>query len=643
MKVNYTKLTIINYVYLVILELLFKFFVMQTIDIGILYILIFTMPISILFTFLMSLSKKPKVNKIVGIIIWSIVCFIFAAETVYFSFYKAICGLSALSYGGQVMEFFDAILEHIKAHIVLLGTDVLLCLTMIIIGLKKVSFKRFEMRNTVILFTASIVIIFSSLMYNKNNNDSSYYLFYETNDLISSTNRFGLLGAVSLDAVKYLSNFEENIMVVKKVRKDYTTDATTEYNITNIVFDALINKTNDSNLKNMHAYFASQEATNKNKYTGIFAGKNLVFITAEGFYPIAVDKELTPTLYKLSHEGFEFTNYYQPIYNCSTSDGEFVNLLSILPGVSLCSLSSTKGNYYPYNIGSIFKNYDYNTYAFHGWTYSYYDRDKTHPNLGFNYYGYDTYKTGFKNALKGIDYAWPTSDIQVMNSSYDIYAHDDNFIAYYMSISGHLQYNFGNAMAAKNKTAVESLKARDAIKAYIATQIEFDKSLKILLDNLERDGKLKDTVIVISADHYPYGLTNDDIQSYVDWMKNPNFDLYKNTLIIYNSEIKHTVVDKYIGSIDVLPTILNMFGVKYDSRLLMGTDIFSDSKDLVIFNNKSWITDKGRYDYLKKKFEAFTDEEVSQEYIDEINEIVKLKFQMSKSVISKDYYRKVLG
>ena len=75
----------------------------------------------------------------------------------------------------------------------------------------------------------------------------------------------------------------------------------------------------------------------------------------------------------------------------------------------------------------------------------------------------------------------------------------------------------------------------------------------------------------------------------------------------------------------------------------MGKDILSNSEGLVIFNNKSWITDKGRYNYLKKKFEPFGDEKVSQEYIDEINEIVKLKFQMSKLVIQKNYYKKVLG
>ena len=87
----------------------------------------------------------------------------------------------------------------------------------------------------------------------------------------------------------------------------------------------------------MHNYFENQAPTNKNEYTGMFAGKNLIFIVAEGFYPIAIDEKLTPTLYKLTNSSFVFDNYYQPIYNCSTSDGEFINQLSILPGVSTLS------------------------------------------------------------------------------------------------------------------------------------------------------------------------------------------------------------------------------------------------------------------------------------------------------------------
>ena len=640
MKINYMKLFLLNYIYIIILELVFKLGVLKTFDIGIIYILMMSFPLALLVTFLMSIFKKRVKNQIISFILWIIIFFIVSAEIIYYSFYKTICGLSAIIYGGQVMEFISSILEHIVDNIGFVIICFIPLLILMILSLTKViKYERFLGRESLALGIGSLVLIFGSMMIDLQTKD----LIWNTNDLMQSTNRLGINSSLILDTVKLGIGFEENMDVTSKL--PFTKSKDLEYNITNIDFDKLIADTDDETLKDMHTYFKSEIPTKKNKYSGLFAGKNLIFITAEAFYPIAVDKDLTPTLYKLVNNGFVFNNYYQPIYNCSTSDGEFINNLSILPGVATCSLKKTIGVSLPYSLGNIMDAYGYNTYAFHGWTYSYYGRDKTHTNMGYDYYGYDTYKTGYKNALKGIKYSWPTSDIDVVNSSYDIIDKSKNFVAYYMSISGHLAYNFtgGNAIALKNRDAVKNIDAPESVKAYIATQIEFDKSMELLMQKLESDGILDDTVIVISADHYPYGLDNKDIASYADWMQDENFDLYKNNLVIYNSELETTSVDRYTSSLDLLPTLLNLFGVQYDSRLLIGNDIFSDTDDLVIFNNKSWITNKGRYNYLTKKFEPFNGEKVSQEYIDNINDIVKLKFQISKLLISKDYYRIVLG
>lgn len=644
MKINYIRLFLLNYIFLLILEITFKSVMLNTHDIGYLYIVLFSLPIALVITFIGSLFKKKIVNKVITIVLWILMYALFIAESVYYSFYKTICGVSALMYGGQVMEFLDAILVHVKMHLPTFLVLLLpLFLLLILAFSKKITFEKFNGKDTFILFISMLLINVSILEYKKEDSDASYTLFYETNDLMQSTNRFGIITSVLLDAVKLGMKFEEVIEIEEKL--PFTKDESLEYNVMDIDFESLISKEKDSTIKTMHNYFYTNDITEKNEYTGLFAGKNLIFITAEAFYPIGVDEKYTPTLYKLVNNGFVFNNYYQPIYNCSTSDGEFVNNLSLLPGVSTCSMDKTHDTYLPFTLGNSFKKYGYETYGFHGWTYSYYDRDETYPNMGYKYYGYDRYNRGYKYALKGIKDSWPTSDIDVARSSYEIFKDDERFVAYYMSISGHLEYNFGggNAISRKNKDLVKDMNASEKIKAYMATQIEFDKSLELLMSNLERDGKLDDTVFVIASDHYPYGLSNEDISGYVDWMKNANFDLYRNSLVIYNSEIETKVIDKPVGSIDIIPTLYNLFGIEYDSRLLMGKDILSSSEGLVIFNNKSWITDKGRYNYLKKKFEPFGDEKVSQEYIDEINEIVKLKFQMSKLVIQKNYYKKVLG
>lgn len=644
MKYNYAKLLITNFILVLLIELLFKLFVIKTFDIGIFYIVIFSFLTANINTFLSCLSKKRNVNKIINLILLFSLCLVVSSLTIYYSFYKTICGFSAIIYGNQVMDFASSIVAHIKSNLLIIFVLFIPFIVMLILSLKNVFLvQKKNNKDALALLMCAFFFSLTAIELDLNTSESIHDLVYKKNDLMQTTNNLGLAPALSLDVFKYLFKFEGNVDVSNV--STFTKDSGIEYNITGIDFSLLRDNTKDTTIKNMHTYFENMEATNKNEYTGIFSGKNLIFIVAEGFYPIAVSEELTPTLYKLTNSSFIFDNYYQPIYNCSTSDGEFINQLSILPGVETCSMKATISKYLPYSLGNILEHYGYKANAFHGWTYNYYSRDKIMPNLGYTYYGYDRYKKGYKYALQGIKDSWPTSDIDVINASYDIYSKEERFITYYMSISGHLEYNFtgGNAIALKNREKVLKLDARNAIKAYIATQIEFDKSMELLLKKLEDDGILDDTVIVISPDHYPYGLSNDEIKNYVDWMKNPNFDLYKNNLIIYNSKVSSTHVSKYTSSLDLLPTILNLFGVEYDSRLLIGKDIFSSSDDLVIFNNKSWITNKGRYDYLKKKFEPFNDEIVSNDYINEINSIVDMKFQMSKLLIKKDYYKTLEG
>ena len=103
---------------------------------------------------------------------------------------------------------------------------------------------------------------------------------------------------------------------------------------------------------------------------------------------------------------------------------------------------------------------------------------------------------------------------------------------------------------------------------------------------------------------------------------------------IYKGSIKK--VDKLGESLDILPTVLNLFGIEYDSRILMGTDLLSDNDGLVIFNDRSWITEKGKYNAATKKFTAYTDD-IDDNYIETINQIVYNKYVISKNILDTDF------
>ena len=101
-------------------------------------------------------------------------------------------------------------------------------------------------------------------------------------------------------------------------------------------------------------------------------------------------------------------------------------------------------------------------------------------------------------------------------------------------------------------------------------------------------------------------------------------------------------VDKMSSSLDLLPTVLNLFGVQYDSRLLMGRDLLSDSDPLVIYSNRSFITDKGRYNSVNKKFypvDGLDENFNEEEYVKSINSIIYNKYKYSKLILETNYYK----
>ncbi len=424
-----------------------------------------------------------------------------------------------------------------------------------------------------------------------------------------------------------------------------------KYNTMDIDFAALAQTEKDEQRSELHTYFAGQTPDPQNEYTGMFAGYNLIQITAEGFSPYAIDPELTPTLYKMQNEGFRFDAFYTPIWEVSTSDGEYTATTGLLPqsGVWSYYLSGKNKTLQPFTMPQQFlHNGAQQVRAYHNHTYSYYHRDISHGNLGFAYQG-----VGNGLALENPS-AWPESDLEMIRSTVDDYLTGETpFMTYYMTVSGHLEYNFdGNAMARKNQELVAHLPYSDTVKAYYACNIELDRAMEYLLAALESAGVADKTVIVITPDHYPYGLedkTEDNIYHYFDEIAQhaiePHFELYKSCLIIYSPSMKAPVtVTKPCSSMDILPTLNNLFGFEYDSRLLMGRDILSDSEPLVLFIDRSWITDKGRYNAETGEFELFAGQSVEneQEYIERIKRAVSNKFKVSARILETDYYRQVV-
>ena len=420
-------------------------------------------------------------------------------------------------------------------------------------------------------------------------------------------------------------------------------------NVLDIDWESLIANESNSDIREMHEYFSSRTPTKQNEYTGYFEGKNLIQLTLEGFTSRVVEQhpEMYPTLYKMLHGGFVMENYYNSLWGGSTATGEYVSMTGMFYNTAQC-LKLSGGKYWPFALGNVFNSLDYTVYAFHNHTYDYYSRNLSHPSFGYKNY------LAVGNGLDGLTNAWPRSDIEMAEQTVDKYINNAPFHAYYMTVSGHAKYNFpGNNMCKKHRDEVEHLEYSENVKAYYACQLEVEYMLEYLIEKLDEAGQLENTVFVMNADHYPYDLEESELAELYGLPEEgirDNLDLYRNGAVIWCASMEEPVViSNPCSAMDIIPTVLNLFGIKYDSRLLMGVDLNSDTDPLVIVNCKnsswSWINKRGQYDTKTKKFTlapgVSVDDDALKTYISQVNSVVATKRKYSLRVLDTDYYKYV--
>lgn len=405
-----------------------------------------------------------------------------------------------------------------------------------------------------------------------------------------------------------------------------------------IDFQALMERDReDPELSAMHSYFSKVKPTAENEWTGRFQGKNLVWIVAEGFSDRMLDPVRTPTLWKLAHEGIICDNFYTPLWGVSTSDGEYVTTTGLIPKSGVWSYSESSDNAMPFAFGHQFQALGYRTMAFHDYLYTYYDRNLSHPNMGYEYYG-------IGNGLE-LEEVFPPSDLEMMEEIVPRFIDEEHFMVYCLTVSGHLNYNREeNAMADRHYDEVSGLPYSEGVKCYLACQQELELAMESLVRQLEEAGRLEDTVIVLSADHYPYGLTDEEYSELFGHPVDPVFEIYENSLILWSADLEEPVhVDKYCSSLDVMPTLANLFGLEYDSRLMAGRDILSDEPGLVIFSNYSFLTDLGAYNSTTDVFTMWDGSEPDPDYVADRVAEVQNRVAYSASILDNDYYRVLFG
>ena len=576
------------------------------------------------------------------------------------SYFKSYWGLSFITQmtGNVVGNFFSTMLEIIFCRIVFILLSFLPLVLLIILRRRLLPGKTLSVRCRVMALAVFAVCqaVGSALCYT--GEDRADYTYNYVTDY--AVPRFGLAATIRLEAQYAIFGLPDApvIQVDEPVPDE---PVVYDYNKMELDFTATSDLVGGSTLENMHNYFSSKTASQQNEYTGMFKGKNLIQITAEAFSPYVISKELTPTLYKLTHEGFVFTNYYQPGWGQSTTGGEFAHMTGIIPTWVNGNLSfyASHQDYMPFALGNQFRALGYTTVAYHNNSYTYYNRHLTHPNLGYDYYGQGN---GLTLTVPG----WPYSDLEMMELTAPAYIEDyvntgKPFHAYYMSVSGHANWGWGNAMSAKNREAAVAAypNASQPVQGYIAANLELEYALTYLLEQLEAAGIADDTVICMTADHYPYALVTDEVDYYQELSGKQDSELdisrYKNTWLLWSGSMESSVtVNTPCSAIDILPTVSNLFGLEFDSRLMSGHDVFAQNYNasqastcmplVILPTNRgySWITAAGTYDAKTRTFTPNPGITVADDYVKTVSSLIDAKYSYARQLIQYDYAGVVL-
>ena len=649
-KLKKFNVILFTFIILMFLELSFRILTNVTIfNISFLYVTLYNIFVSLLISFLVTWGNN-KFNKVIYYITIFIISFIYALQLCIYKMFGFYFDLSLLSATDQVASFagdgLKLILENIVGVIVLFLPFIIL-----LIFIRRISIHKNDVKINIIKLISLVVVylVFIGTLYIKGNGiNSAKELYFNVNNNELNIRKFGVLNAFRIDVKRSIFGFDVKLNIPDDYvdpdkdddEEDEEPEIVYEYNNLDIDFDSLIASESNSTIKMMHEYFKNESGTLQNEYTKYFENKNLILFMAESFNEIAVREDITPTLYKLVNSGFKFNNFYTPTIS-STIGGEFQELTGLVAASGFLSPWKSGENYYPFGVATAFQNLGYNTYAYHNHTYTFQSRHKYLAALGFdNYMGC---RNGLENEINCNQ--WPESDVEMIEATFDDYIANENpFMVYYVTVSGHGDYGFNySAMARKHKDDVANLNYSEKPLSYLAAQIELDQALELLIKKLDEAGELEDTVIALVGDHYPYYLSLDEVNEIASYEKDNVVEINRSNFILWNSEMDTVEVDKVGSQIDVLPTIYNLFGVEYDSRLIIGKDILSTEPGLAIFGNSSWVSDKGTYFASSGEFVSRDGVTVDDDYIRYMNSIVSNKITMSRNIMKYDYYRKVLG
>ena len=427
----------------------------------------------------------------------------------------------------------------------------------------------------------------------------------------------------------------------KKEKKKPTSNEPDKVDYTRYIDDSawesVIANERNNTYNTLNNYFISQDITDKNEYTGMFKGKNVIFIMLESVSDIMINPDLFPNFYKMYSEGWHWENNFSPRNACATGNNEMSGMLSLYTINNNCTANNYKNNVYYESIFNLYNLDGYRTSSMHDYTEAYYYRSTIHKNMYSNQY-YGVRQLGIPYQTEYVNWA---SDEDFMYKALDILTNTDDtrpFMTWLTTVSGHQPYSASSILGDKYLRDFSNLNYSTEMKRYLSKIKVTDDGLGVLLKGLEEKGILDDTVIVMYGDHYPYGMNRNTIKQVLTYDLN-DYEIERVPFVIYNSKMEPKTFSQYTSYMNIVPTLANLFDLNYDPRLYMGHDLLDPNyESLVVFADGSWKNERAYYNAQNGVVKNYGDNPYSNEEIKAINEKVSYKMKMSSLAIRNNYF-----
>ena len=569
-------------------------------------------------------------------------------NSVYYTFYTSFASVSMLSLTQYIGDVGDAVVENVLQikDLVYIFSPI----TLIIVNLKlkkKNYYKRFELKADrrkktlkTLSFSGILLIIFLISL-----SPLDYSRFYKQWNKEYIVMKFGIYIYQGEDLVVSLQPKINSMFGYNRAEKEFTD------------------------------YFKDRnEYTGTNEYTNIFEDKNVILIHGESMMRNAMDLsfngiEVTPTLNRLAKQGMFFSNFYSQVSVGTSSDSELTYNTSLMPTKSGTAFVSYSDRTY-ISTPKLLKEKGYYTFSMHANNADFWNRRAMHKSLGYDrFYSKTDYKVTKDNTI-GLGLSDKEFFKQSVAKIKKINEQHDKWYGLTIMLSNHTPFSdvekYGDYSVDIKETVTKEDGTTEEVTYpymegtklgnYFKSLHYADSALGEFIDELDSEGLLDNTIIVLYGDHdarlpradynklYNYNMETHEFLSEDD----PNYKEYDSfqyeigrrvPFIIWSKDMEGTKLNQEVtnvmGMYDVMPTLGNMLG--FNNKYALGHDIFNiKDNNIVVFPNGNWVTNKMYYNSQKEAYLSLSDEPITEEEINKNSEYANKLLDVSNDIIVFD-------